>query len=177
MLPRTRAAKVSRVEQGGGRVPPALSFYLGIRRALFNRLAYRYLMPVIDLGMVFRVVGAGAVASDGGRVTVLSPGRRCLGCWGHLDPHELRFKALSAEEREGELEAGYIQGAVESQPSVVAFNTLVAGAGVAELLRLVTAFAGTESPPSRLAFSFSEGTVRRNNLAGDARCSVCGKMT
>jgi hypothetical protein len=98
-----------------------------------------------------------------------------LACWGHLDPHALRIETLSAEDRESELEAGYIQGTVEAQPSVVAFNALVAGAGVVELLRLVTGFAGTEFPPRRLAFTFAEGTVRRNNLAGDTRCSICGE--
>jgi hypothetical protein len=146
-------------------------------RALLNRLAYRHLVPVIDLGVVFRVNETGAASGDAGRVVVLSPGRPCLGCWGHIDPHALRVEALSKEDRENELEAGYIQGTVEPQPSVVAFNTLVAGAGVAELLRLVTSFAGTETPPHRLAFSFSDGTVRRNNLPGDARCRVCGKVT
>jgi hypothetical protein len=144
-------------------------------RAFLNRLAYLHLVPVIDLGVVFRVDETGAIAGDAGRVVVLAPGRPCLACWGHLDPHGLRIEALSAEERESELEAGYIQGAVDAQPSVVAFNTLVAGAGVVELLRLVTAFAGTEYPPRRLAFAFTEGTVRRNNLAGDTRCSICGK--
>jgi hypothetical protein len=142
-------------------------------RALLNRLAYRYATPVIDLGTVFRVDEAGAIAGDAGRVVVLGPGRPCLACWGHLDPHALRIEALSAEERESELEAGYIQGAVEAQPSVVAFNTVVAGAGVVEVVRLATAFAGCESPPLRLAFSFSEGTVRRNTLAPGRRCAIC----
>lgn len=47
----------------------------------------------------------------------------------------------------------------------MAFNTIVAGAAVVELLRMVTAFAGAEAPPLRLAFSFSEGTVHRNMIA------------
>ena len=45
------------------------------------------------------------------------------------------------------------------------------GVGSAEL---VTAFAGVESPPLRLAFSFTEGTVRRNTLARNERCEICG---
>jgi hypothetical protein len=51
----------------------------------------------------------------------------------------------------------------------------VAGAGVTELLRLATGFAGVESPPLRLAFSFAEGTVRRNTLAARQRCEICGR--
>lgn len=143
-------------------------------RAMLNRLAFRWLVPVIDLGTVFRVDGTGTVVADAGRVVIVGPGRPCLGCWGHLDPHALRIEALSAADRENEVRAGYIEGAEEPQPSVIAFNTFVAGAGVAELLRMATAFAGAESPPLRLAFSFAGGTVRRNTLSGNRRCEICG---
>jgi hypothetical protein len=144
-------------------------------RAILNRLAYRHLVPVIDLGTAFRVDATGSIVGDAGRVVVIGPGRPCLGCWGHLDPHALRIEALSAAERDREVREGYIEGAVEPQPSVVAFNAFVAGAGVIELLRLATAFAGVESPPLRLAFSFAEGTVRRNTVAANGRCEICGE--
>lgn len=143
-------------------------------RAMLNRVAYKWLVPVIDLGTAFRVDRAGAIVGDAGRVVIVGPGRPCLACWGHLDPHALRTEALSTEDRECGIRAGYIDGAVAAQPSVVAFNTFVAGAGVVELLRLVTAFAGVETPPNRLAFSFTEGTVRRNTLAPNQRCEICG---
>jgi hypothetical protein len=146
-------------------------------RAMLNRLAYRHLVPIIDLGTAFRVDATGAIVGDAGRVVVVGPGRPCLGCWGHLDPHALRVEALSPEDRDAEVRAGYIEGAVEAQPSVVAFNAFVAGAGVVELLRLATAFAGIESPPLRLAFSFAEGTVRRNTLAANGRCEICGEVS
>ena len=71
---------------------------------------------------------------------------------------------------------GYVTGADISQPSVIAFNTMVAGAGVVELLRLVTHFGGCESPPLRLAFSFEQGTVRRNTISRQP-CSICGEAT
>jgi hypothetical protein len=143
-------------------------------RAILNRAAYRNLVPVIDLGTVFRVNEHGTIVADAGRVVVIGPGRPCLACWGHLDPHALRIEALSDADRESEIRAGYIEGAEEPQPSVMAFNTFVAGAGAAELVRLATAFAGAESPPIRLAFSFTEGTVRRNALSGNSRCAICG---
>jgi hypothetical protein len=143
-------------------------------RAVLNRVAYRSLVPVIDLGTVFRVDGKGTIVADAGRVVVVGPGRPCLAYWGHLDPHALRIEALSDADRESEIRAGYIEGADEPQPSVMAFNTFVAGAGVAELVRLATAFAGAEPPPVRLAFSFTEGTVRRNTIAENSRCSICG---
>jgi hypothetical protein len=148
-----------------------------IPRALLNRAAYAFHLPVIDLGTAFRVDTTGRIVGDAGRVVVIGPGRPCLGCWGHLDPAALRIESLSPKEREEEILAGYIDGAVEPQPSVIAFNGMVASAGVIELLRLITGFAGVDSPPQRLAFSFSEGTVRRNQLGGHANCHICGNRS
>jgi hypothetical protein len=60
------------------------------------------------------------------------------------------------------------------QPSVIAFNTSVAGAAVVEFLRLVTAFAGADDAPLRLSFDFTTGAVRRNRLAASPACRICG---
>lgn len=142
-------------------------------RALLNRLSYKHLVPLVDLGVAFRVDRSAKIVADAGRVVVVGPGRPCLACWGHLDPHELRREALSDVDRARDVAAGYLQGAQEAQPSVMAFNTHVAGAGVIEVMRLATGFAGTDSPPLRMAFSFADGTVRRNTLAGSQRCKIC----
>jgi hypothetical protein len=143
-------------------------------RALLNQIAYRYLVPTIDMGTVFRVDETGSMVSDSGRVVVVGPGRPCLSCWGHLDPHVLRIESLAAADREALVREGYIEGAYEAQPSVMAFNTFVAGAGVVEFMRIVTGFAGTQSPPNRMAFSFAEGTVKRNSLVDSGQCRICG---
>lgn len=143
-------------------------------RALLNRLAYSLAIPVIDLGSAFRVDEHGRVVAGAGRVVVVGPGRPCLACWGHLDPTRLRMEALSPEERAELAAEGYVQGADVPQPSVIAFNTLISGAAVVELLRLVTAFAGADDPPLRLSFDFITGTVRRNRLAASLGCRICG---
>lgn len=142
-------------------------------RALLNRLAYEKALPMIDMGTSFRVDGKKRIVAGAGRVVVVGPGRRCLGCWGHIDPQRLRIESLSATDRAKEVADGYIDGAEVPQPSVVAFNTMIAGAAVVELMRLVTGFAGTDDPPVRLSFDFVAGTVRRNSLAGVDACSIC----
>ncbi len=143
-------------------------------RALLNRLAYERLIPVVDMGSVFRVDPTGRISSSAGRVVVVGPGRPCLGCWGHLDARELYIESLPEAERQEQAGEGYIDGANVAQPSVIPFNTLVAGAAVVELLRLVTGFAGSEDPPNRLSFDFGSGSVRRNRLAREAACRICG---
>jgi molybdopterin/thiamine biosynthesis adenylyltransferase len=145
-------------------------------RAILNRFAYEALVPMIDLGTAFRVDGDGTMVGAAGRVVVVGPGRPCLSCWGHIDPAALRREALSLAEREAEAAEGYIDGAEVPQPSVIPFNTMVAGAGAIELLRLVTGFAGADDPPNRLSFRFDEGTVRRNTVARNSVCKICGAV-
>jgi molybdopterin-synthase adenylyltransferase len=142
-------------------------------RALLNRLSYEKAVPVIDMGSAFRVDADGRVTAGSGRVVVVGPGRRCLACWGHIDPNRIRIESLSESDRARGVADGYIDGAEIPQPSVVAFNTAVAGAAVVELMRLVTAFAGADDPPMRLSFDFESGTVRRNVLSQDHDCRIC----
>jgi hypothetical protein len=142
-------------------------------RALLNRLAYERAIPVIDMGSAFRVNDSGIVTEGAGRVVIVGPDRRCLACWGHIDPRRLRIESLSHEDRAKEAAEGYISGADVPQPSVVAFNTMIAGAAVVEFLRIVTGFAGAKDPPMRLSFDFETGTVRRNQLAEMGLCSIC----
>lgn len=143
-------------------------------RALLNRLAYDASLVLVDIGAGFRVDLDGHVVGAAGRVVVVGPGRPCLACWGHLDPDALREEALPEEERAALVAAGYVSGASVPQPSVMPFNTAVAGAAVIEMLRVVTNFAGGDNPPQRLSFEFTNGTVKRNALA-DATCGVCGR--
>jgi len=72
---------------------------------------------------------------------------------GHIDPEALRIEALSADERAALAKEGYVTGADIAQPSVMPFNTRIAGAAVIELLRL----------------------SRRNGLANEEVCQTCGR--
>lgn len=147
-------------------------------RELLNRFAYEKVVPVIDMGTAFRVdPESGRMIGDAGRVVVVGPGRPCLACWGHIDPDALRVETMPEVERSKLAAEGYVQGLDVPQPSVIAFNAQVASAAVVELMRLVTAFAGADDPPQRLAFSFREGTTRRNRLPDASKCRVCGAET
>jgi hypothetical protein len=145
-------------------------------RALMNRLSYEKAILLFDMGSAFRVGDDGQIESSGGRVVIAGPGRPCLACWGHIDPNRIRIESLSPEDRAREAADGYITGADVPQPSVVAFNTQIAGMAVVEFLRTVTQFAGACDPPLRLAVDFEAGTVRRNRLAGARPCSICSVL-
>ena len=142
-------------------------------RALLNRLAYAKAIPIIDMGSAFRVDDSGRIVAGAGRVVLAGPERRCLACWGHIDADRRRVESLSPADRARHAAEGYIQGADVPQPSVIAFNTMIAGSAVVEFVRLVTGFAGSDDPPNRLSFDFIRGTVSRNSLAGGCLCSIC----
>ncbi len=142
-------------------------------RAVLNRFAYEKVVPLIDMGSAFRVGNQGQIVSGAGRVVIIGPGRRCLACWGHIDPARLRIESLSAADRAEEAAQGYIAGADVPQPSVMAFNTMIAGSAIIELLRIVTEFAGAPDSPMRLSFDFEAGTVRRNCLSASDTCTIC----
>jgi hypothetical protein len=142
-------------------------------RALLNRLAYEKAVPLIDMGNAFRVDGTGRISASAGRVVVIGPERPCLACWGHLNPDRIRIESLSETDFAREVAEGYIIGAEESQPSVIAFNTHVAGAAVIELLRMTTKFSGADNAPLRLNFDFDTGIVSRNRVARGADCQIC----
>lgn len=145
-------------------------------RALMNRLSYDKAILLFDMGSAFRVGSEGGIVSSGGRVVIAGPGRPCLACWGHIDPNRIRIESLPPAERSREAADGYVSGADVPQPSVIAFNTQIAGMAVIEFLRTVTHFAGACDPPLRLGVDFEAGTVRRNSLAGARTCSICSML-
>lgn len=141
-------------------------------RALLNRLSYEKAVLLFDMGSAFRVL-EDTVTAGSGRVVIIGPGRPCLACWGHIDANRIRIESLPQDERNRQAAEGYVSGADVPQPSVMAFNTMIAGAAVIEFLRAVTEFSDADDPPSRLGFDFVTGIVRRNRLSGVSSCRIC----
>lgn len=135
-------------------------------RAVINQIAYQYMIPAIDLGVLIDV-REGAVESVTGRVQMLAPGLPCLVCDELLDPEEVRRDLLSEEARERD---PYILGAREPQPAVISLNSTVASLGVTMLL---SAVAGLPVMARHQLVLFGKGVVRA--IAGEPspHCVVC----
>lgn len=119
-------------------------------RAILSRLAYWYLIPVLDTAFL--------VDSDGthvrglfGRVTTVSPGTACLFCRGRIDQAHLAAEALPNDERERLAAEGYVPGLGEPDPSVGTYTTLVGALAVTELLDRLFGLSGDEPPSELLA--------------------------
>lgn len=146
-------------------------------RLLLNRLAYYYLIPVIDVGLALRVSerhGISCLEADG-RVTVLEPGSACLVCRRIVDTSIAAEEALrrnDPEEYERRKAEAYVRGEGNPSPAVISFTTSVATMAIEELIQRINQFRGLDGGIAN--------RVRKFNLVEDFRpgtkkepCRVC----
>jgi hypothetical protein len=148
-------------------------------RAQIQQLAWRYLIPYVDVGVGIHSLGGrvgGARASVGGNVFVLIPGGYCMWCCGFLSKEKID------EELGGRAPSYFQNGTGEAQ--VVSFNGVVASQGTAEILQLLTGFRGASLDPASLSTRSGEqrGVLKYDGLRGtleewggrpDVRCQHC----
>ena len=109
-------------------------------RAILSRLAYWYLIPVIDMGFVIRS-SFGKIEGLFGRVTTVMPGEACLVCRGRVDSASIRNEVLTADERHRLIKEGYVPELGNAEPSVGAYTTLIASLGINEMLSRIFGYA------------------------------------
>jgi molybdopterin/thiamine biosynthesis adenylyltransferase len=68
-------------------------------RTAIGELAYRYLVPAIDVGVVFESEN-GFITGEIGRVTIYFPGAPCAYCLGLVDSWRATVELMSEEEKE-----------------------------------------------------------------------------
>jgi molybdopterin/thiamine biosynthesis adenylyltransferase len=148
-------------------------------RMLINRLAYFYLVPVIDLGLaieVSRTPPFKVLALDG-RVSCIGPGETCLLCRGIISTRlasEEALKSANPAEYERQKEEAYVIGEGNPSPSVVTFTTEVATMAVNELIHRLQGFRGPEgSTSSRTRLFHRMHDLRPGDLPRED-CPVCG---
>jgi molybdopterin/thiamine biosynthesis adenylyltransferase len=116
-------------------------------RNFLNRLAYFYLIPVIDLGVLIDPNDKGSYDSFDGRVTVIQPGYPCQVCRKLITPQTMLEEGMRRHDPqrfEQYRRAGYIEGGNDPSPVVATFTAEVASMAVNELLHRLTGFRGTD---------------------------------
>ncbi|MXY23970.1 MAG: ThiF family adenylyltransferase [Acidobacteria bacterium] len=146
-------------------------------RALLNRFAYFYLVPVFDMGIRINVApDRAAVTHADARVTVLIPGARCLLCHGVVNPVQAREDDLLRRDpeeyarRRAEGEA-YIRGGGVPNPAVVTFTTGVACMAVDEFVHRLTNY--RHSGPIDHRVSKYHLSDERRPGADSGPCPIC----
>jgi molybdopterin/thiamine biosynthesis adenylyltransferase len=127
-------------------------------RAVLSRLAYWYLIPVIDMAVVIKS-NEGLVSGIFGRITTATPGQPCLLCRGAVDPDRAREEQYSHNERAALVGEGYARGLADRDPAVVAYTTMVASHAVADMLQRLFGF-GDRAIPGKQLIRISDREIR-----------------
>ena len=146
-------------------------------RLLLNRLAFFYLIPVIDMGLAIDPAPNGHRLLDlTGRVTVLMPAAPCLLCRGIVDPSVARDEDLrrrSPQEYERRKREAYVRGESNPAPAVATFTTATACLAIDELLQAMTGFRGPEGWAWQRTRRFDLLRDRRPGASRQPHCRLC----
>ena len=141
-------------------------------------MSHQYLVPLIDIGLQFKVSETGGLTHELGKVNFMMPGAACLSCIGHLPAQLLSAEALPPEKRALLAKEGYVIGETEPEPSMMAFNALPAARAV-QLLSIWLAGRGDvettcyeQFAPFTLHSRPLISLVRKHKRLG---CIFCGK--
>jgi len=144
-------------------------------RSILVQLALRYLIPVIDMGIVIESTG-GVITDVVGRVTTLLAGEACLFCRKRITPRGIQLESLSKEERASQAKEGYAPELDAPAPAVVPFTSSIASFAVSEFLHRLTGYMGEDRHSSELLCFFDQNRLRTNRLAPDANC-LCAQRS
>lgn len=131
-------------------------------RSVLARLAYWYLIPLIDIGVVITST-EDQVKEIIGRVTFVGPGYACLLCRGRIQSDALRVESLPPEERGRLVAEGYVHGLGEPDPSVVTYTTLLASLATSALLERLFGF-GDDRKAGETLIRVDRGQIRHNQV-------------
>lgn len=142
-------------------------------RGTLVRVALRYLIPVFDMGVKIDSEEE-TIRGILGRVTTLLPGEACLFCRGRINADTIRAEGLPPEQRDRELDEGYIKRFATTEPAVVMFTTAVAAHAINEMLHRLTGFMGAERESSEALLLFHESRIRttHDTPGEDCMCQI-----
>jgi hypothetical protein len=136
-------------------------------RAEVMALAWRFMVPYVDIGLLIRPVDKTDRIEIGGDVAAFIPGGFCAWCIGRLSKEKLDLET-------GGRPKSYFKGA-DKQAQVVSMNGLLASQAASEVLALLTAFRGDHDDPEMAIRKFDgiEGTLVKWIVKKKATCDLC----
>ncbi len=143
-------------------------------RAILNRFAHQYIVPVIDHGT--RLDGRGGqITAAAGRITLVGSSMTCLRCSHHLNAERIRAESLPPEEQSALHREGYIMGIDEPAPAIVSINTTIAGLGVTAAFNMFLNITGGRQPINQI-YDAKSGTLFPVEARHEPACDVCDEV-
>jgi molybdopterin/thiamine biosynthesis adenylyltransferase len=143
-------------------------------RSIVNRLAYQYLIPVVNMGVRIDA-HEGSITGAVGTADILRPGTPCLWCKGALQAERIATESIPKIARRDRVRQGYVQDLETPAPSVVSMTTVVSGLSVSLFLQLATDFMGENGEVARLNYHPLQSTVGRGMTEIQDKC-ICRQV-
>jgi len=146
-----------------------------LSRIVLNRMAFQYLIPLIDMGIDIQCNEQGKIATAGGRVMVILPDGPCLECLSILNPETIQQEMRQIEDGQ-RVQHGYISGATVEAPSVISLNGVIASLAVTAFLSLLTGFESQKDPDTYQVYRVLKGDVRLATMTPTNSCTLCKEV-
>ncbi len=147
-------------------------------RITLNRLAYFYLIPVIDMGLIISLKPDSIEIQDlQGRVSYLFPGSDCLITKGVINIERAIAENLKRNDTEAYtklMEEKYVMSEGNPSPSVVTFTTEVASMAVNEFINRFVQYNPSSLFPHRTKFFHRSVEICPSNTQNND-CRICGR--
>ena len=140
-------------------------------RAVLNRFAHQYLIPVVDTGVRLDA-RSGSIEAAAGRVSVVGEGFTCLRCSHHLNSERIRAESLPEDERAKLAKEGYVIGITDPVPAVMSLNTTLSVLSVTAFLNLFVNLTGGVQPAGQI-YDATSGAVFPTTPVHDHGCDIC----
>lgn len=141
-------------------------------RLLFNIVCHAFLIPGIQAGVKVPVSPDGRVGPIHGAVRAVTPDAGCLSCAGVISQRRLHEESLLAEDFKRQR---YVDDEDVPEPSVISFNTLVAGHAVTDFLLYVTGLLDPGVTLGHQLFELQSRTFGNVGMPKDESCPYCGR--
>jgi molybdopterin/thiamine biosynthesis adenylyltransferase len=132
-------------------------------RLVLSRLAFYFMTPLIDCGVLLSSGSSGQIRGIDARVTVVSPGDACLICRDRINLARASAELMTPDERVRRQNEGYAPALTGIEPAVVTFTSLTASAAVSELLERLIGY-GPTPRPSEVLLRFHEREISTNKV-------------
>lgn len=141
-------------------------------RAALNRLAYQYLVPIVDIGMDVQLEGRapGAVKNAAGRVMYVHPEGPCLECL-QIVSHEALQREAGARPCADDEDKG-----IPPAPSAVFLNGTVAALAVTRWISTFSSIGRERVPRTFEMYLPTRGTVRSMAIGDLKPCGNCSDI-
>lgn len=143
-----------------------------LSRMVLNRIAFQYMIPLIDMGIDIQPDDDGNIRRISGRVIKVTSNGPCLECMDFVNSNGLS-REMNSDNVYGNQ---YIQNEDVPNPSVISFNGTVSSIGVSEFINFITGCFSRNSQKIFHMYDGRKGIIKQILMEQITQCKICGEV-